>query len=487
MNDDIVPGDPALARPLERPRLLHSIDAPVADRKAAARMQMLEGPIVWTLLQLALPTMSAMFAQTAVNIAEGYYIGLLGTDSLAGVTLVFPGLMLMTTMSGGGVGSGVASAVARAIGSGRGEDADAITFHALVLAIVFGGLFTVGLWWGGLPLFHLLGGRGAALGAAVQYANAVFGAAIAVWIVNLLSAALRGAGNTRAPAMVTIVGAIILIPASPALIFGFGPIPRLGIEGAGIAYAAYYVGAALVIMRYLLKGKSALRLRAARIRMRIFADILNVGLPSALNAVQTNLTPMLVTGAVGVFGVSAIAGYGIGSRLDYILIPIVVGLATSVLTMVGVNIGAGRVKRAKRIAWTAGLLGGGATEAIGLIGALAPGLWIHLFSREPTVVSIAEIYLQRVGFVYGAFGLALVLGFAAQGAGRVLWPFLANTARLLLAAGGSWVTVGYFGAGIGTVALIVAASLLVFAGIIGIALNSHAVWPRTSAGCSQTR
>src|SRR3954471_23063730 len=108
------------------------------------RAALLMGPILPTLLRLALPTVTVLVAQTAVNIAEAYYVGYLGTDALAGAALVFPIFMLMTMMSNGGFGSGVASSVARAIGADRRDDADALLFHSMVLAVIVGALFTLG-------------------------------------------------------------------------------------------------------------------------------------------------------------------------------------------------------------------------------------------------------------------------------------------------------------------------------------------------------
>ena len=141
--------------------------------------------------------MTVLVAQTAVNIAEAYYVGFLGTDALAGVALVFPIFMLMTMMSNGGLGSGVASSVARAVGAGRREDADALLFHAIVLAVIFGAAVHAGPLLGGPALYRALGGRGDALEAAVRYSNYLFAGAIPVWIVNLQAAALRGPATSR--------------------------------------------------------------------------------------------------------------------------------------------------------------------------------------------------------------------------------------------------------------------------------------------------
>jgi putative MATE family efflux protein len=452
--------------------------APQVDRKALARAAMLEGPILATLLRLALPTISVLIAQTAVNVAEGYYVGLLGTDALAGVALVFPVYMLMMMMSGGGLGSGVASAVARAIGGGRQHDADALVLHAIVLAVIVGAVFTFATIQGGPWLYRSLGGRDGALDAALLYSNWIFAGSIAIWVVNLLSAALRGSGNVKIPALVTLGGALVLIPISPALIFGFGPIPRMGIAGGGLAFALYFGGASLVLLRYMASGRSGLALRWAPLEWRLFADILKVGLPTAISTVQTNLTVILVTGAVGLFGTHALAGYGIASRLDYLLIPVLFGLSSAVLTMVGVNIGAGRRPRAREIAWTGGLVGAAFTGVVGLVVALHPGLWLNLFTDEADVLAPATTYLSIVAPAYGLFGLGFVISFAGQGAGHMLWPFLGVTGRLVIAAGLGWVAVSFFGAGIATLAAIVACSFVAYAVVCCLAMVSKTVWGR---------
>ena len=454
---------------------------PVKPGADATRAAILGGAILPTLLKLALPTMVVLVAQTAVNIAEAYYVGFLGTDALAGVAMVFPVFMLMTMMSNGGIGSGVASAVARAVGAGRKEDADALVLHAIVIAIIFGAAFTLGTIRGGPMLYRALGGRSEALGAALQYSNYLFAGAIPVWIVNLQAAALRGSGNVRVPATVTLVGALVLIPTSPLLIFGLGPVPRLGIQGAGIAFALYYCGAMLVLLRYMASGRGGLTFKFVPLQRRLFLDILKVGIPTAVNTVLTNLTVILVTGAVGLFGTTALAAYGISSRLDYVMIPILFGLCTAVLTMVGVNIGAGQIARARKVAWVSSFAGLALTGSIGLVIALFPMLWLHLFSRDPEVLGQATTYLRIVAPAYSALGFGFVVAFASQGAGHVLWPFVASVTRILVAAGLGWIAVGYFGAGMATLAAMVTASLVAYAAICAVAMLSHAVWSREEA------
>jgi putative MATE family efflux protein len=445
-------------------------------RSEATRAALLTAPILPTLLKLALPTVTVLVAQTAVNIAEAYYVGFLGTEALAGAALVFPIFMLMTMMSNGGLGSGVASSVARAIGAERRDDADALLFHAMVLATIVGALFTLGALLLGPALYRTLGGRGDALDAAVKYSNFLFAGAIPVWIVNLQAAALRGAGNVKVPALVTLVGALVMIPLSPVLIFGFGPFPRLGIGGAGLAFGLYYCGAMLFLMRYMASGRSGLTLGIARLRNALFADILKVGIPTALNAVLTNLTVILVTGAVGLFGTTELAAYGISSRLDYIMIPLLFGVSTATLTMVGVNMGAGQNARARRIGWTSGTVGLLLTGTIGLLVALYPPAWLRLFSSDADVVREGTTYLHIVAPAYCALGFGFVVSFAAQGTGRALWPLAAAAVRILIAAGGGWLAVTAFGAGMAGLASMVTASLIGYVAVCSVVMLSNAVW-----------
>jgi len=460
---DAAPGDddvPAPARPVAKPA------QPNTD---ATRAAILAGPILPTLVKLALPTMVVLLAQTTVNIAEAYYVGYLGTDALAGVAMVFPVFMLMTM-------SGVAASMARAVGAGRKDDADALVFHAIIIAIVFGAAFMLGTIRGGPMLYRALGGHSAALDAALQYSNYLFAGAIPVWIVNLQAAALRGSGNVKVPAMVTLIGALVLIPASPLLIFGFGPVPRLGIQGAGIAFAVYYCGAMLFLLRYMASERAGLTFKFVPLQSRLFLDILKVGIPTAVNAVLSNLTVILVTAAVGLFGTTALAAYGIASRLDYVMIPILFGLCTAVLTMVGVNIGAAQIARARRIAWISSAVGLVLAGSIGLIVAIVPSLWLHLFSHDPEVLRLGATYLRIVAPAYAALGFSFVVAFATQGAGHVFWPFVGSVTRILFAAGLGWIAVGYFGAGMTALASMVAASLVAYAAICVIAMNSRKVW-----------
>ena len=408
---------------------------------------LLEAPIAPTLLRLAAPNVLVLAAQAAAGLIETYFIGKLGTDALAGVALVFPVVMLMQMMSAGAMGGGIASSIARALGAGRRADADALAVHALVIALVFGLAFTLGVLGGGRWLYGAMGGSGTTLSAALAYSDWIFAGAVLVWLFNSLAAVIRGTGNMALPALVTCVGVVFLIPLSAALIFGWGPFPALGIAGGALAFLCYYGIGATALAAYLWSGKCVVRpsLGNAGFRRPLFREILRVGLVAALVTVATNVTIIIGTALVAEFGPAAIAGYGTGARLEYLLVPLVFGLGSPLVTMVGTAIGAGRRERALRTAWIGAGIAFVLTEAIGICAAVFPNAWLSLFDTNPAMLDAGARYLRIVGPFYGMFGLALSLYFASQGAGRLLWPVIGNLTRLAIAALCGWLALRWSG------------------------------------------
>ena len=422
----------------------------------------LTAPILPTLVRLAWPTVIVLVIQTSVGVMETYFLGHLGTAALAGASLVFPVLMLMQTMSNGGIGGGVSSSVARALGAGRKDDADALAYHALILAIGFGVVFSFAVIGGGNWIYSTLGGHSEALAAALLYSNLVFIGAIPLWVMALMASVLRGSGNVIFPAVITLAGGVVLVPLSAALIFGWGPVPRFEVAGAGIAVLTYYIASAIALLAYLRSGASVVRLRRMPLEWRHFKSILGVGALSAFGTIQTNLTVALVTASIGMLGIEAIAGYGAAVRLDYFLVPMLFGIGAAAITMVATNIGAGQIARARRISWVSAAIGVAITEVIGLAAAAFPEVWIGLFSEDPTILETGALYLRIVGPTYGFFGLGLMLYFTSQAAGRVFWPVMAGTVRMLVAGFGTWIAAAMFGASEQTVFITVAAATIAY-------------------------
>jgi putative MATE family efflux protein len=444
---------------------------------------LLEGSIVPTLLRLALPNMTLTLVQVIVSIADGFFVGALGPSALAGVSLVFPLLMLTQTLSAGGIGGAVASAVARALGAGRHDDARALVGHAVVVGVVAGALFTSVVLGAGPALYGALGGRDDALQAAVTYSNVMFSGAVILWLFNLLASVARGSGHMAVPAAAMLGAGALQLGLSPALIHGLAGVPRLGVAGAALATLIAYVIGLAVLAAYLWSGRSPARPAWSDFRPRapIMADVVRVGAPGCLNNVLTSVTVILITALVGPFGTQALAGYGMGARLEHLQIPIVFGFGGALIAMVGSNVGAGHHARARRIAWIGAAIAAGCSEAIGLAAALAPGAWMGLFTADPAVLEAGSWYLRTVGPVFGFHGLALALFFASQGAGCLTSPLLANGARLLVAGVGGWLATRGLGLGPDGVYAAIAVSHVCHGALLALAIHAGA-WTRPHAG-----
>jgi putative MATE family efflux protein len=437
---------------------------------------LLEAPIGPTLLRLALPNVLIMVLQASIGLIETYFVAKLGTDALAGMALVFPILMLIQMVSAGAMGGGILSAVARALGADRREQAGVLAWHAVAIAVGLGLATTLAAWAGGTRLYAVMGGRDQSLAAAVSYSNVIFAGAIPLWLYNSLAAVIRGTGNMVIPATVTMLGTAVLIPLSAALIFGIGPLPRLGIVGGAAAVVLFYVIGSAVFAAFIWSGRGVLQppMRPPRLKRAPLREIFRVGAVSSLVSVTTNISIATATGFVGVFGPAAVAGYGTGARLEYLLVPLVFGLGAPIAAMVGTCIGAGCRDRALRVAWTGAAIAGALTETIGLVAALSPQVWMSLFGTDPAMTEVGGQYLRIVGPFYGFFGMGLALYFASQGAGRLGWALVAATLRLAIAVGGGFIALHL---SLGTTGVFLALGLALGAfGLVNAAAVAGGAW-----------
>jgi Na+-driven multidrug efflux pump len=181
-----------------------------------------------------------------------------------------------------------------------------------------------------------------------------------------------------------------------------------------------------------------LHLHGFALQRSLFADILRVGAVACVSPVQSVLAILIFTGLLAQLGTEALAGYGIGQRLEFLLIPIAFGIGVAAVPMVGMAMGAGQVARARRVAWVAAGVSAFNLAVIGAVVTLAPDLWARLFTQDEAVLTYARQYLVTAGPAFPFFGLGLTLYFASQGAGQVIGPVLAGTVRLVLVAGVGW-------------------------------------------------
>jgi putative MATE family efflux protein len=434
---------------------------------------MLEGPVLVTLVRLAAPTVALMTLQGLISAGETAFVGRLGASSLAGVSLSFPLVMLMTTLSAGAYGGGVASAVARALGARRVDHANRLAGTALSLSAVFGIAFTTVMILGGRTFYQALGASGSALDAAVLYSNAMFLGAAPFWIFNAAASILRAGGNAAFPALAGAIGGVATLAVSPLLIFGAGAVSGFGIAGAAGAVVAYNVVMAIVLLQAIWGGHSAARpaLNSLLPRWTCAAEILMISVPSAASTLLTNLTFIVLTGLVAPFGESATAGYGSGGRLEYLLIPIVFGVGSALVPLVAASDGAGNSARVQQLTRTGAALGTGACSVAGAMVAAFPATWMELFTSDSAVTSVGIAYLVRVGLAYPFLGLGLSLYFAAQGKARTLLPLLASGTRLIVAGLGGTVAVNAFGWSLDALFNVMAGGLITYALVMVIVMR----------------
>ena len=431
--------------------------------KLAATSGLLTAPILPTMLTLALPNTIAMFGSALVAVAETAYIGRLGTEPLAAIALVFPFTMLTQMKSAGAMGGGVTSAISRALGAGDRGRAATLAMHAIIIGTIAGLLFTAVMLLFGKLFFEALGGRGEVITQALTYSHVLFSGAVGIWLVNTLASVLRGTGDMRLPSLTIIAFSLIQVVLGGGLGLGLGGLPRLGMAGVAAGQMIAFALGTLFLGWYILSGRSRLTLQLSTFKFEraMFMDILRVGAVSCLSPLQTVLTVLIFTKILAGYGTATLAGYGIGSRLEFLLIPIAFAFGVASIPMVGMAIGAGLVTRARNVAWTAGLCAAIAVGCVGLIVAIWPNLWISLFTSDPAVTAAASSYFHWAGPAFGFFGIGVCMYFSSQGAAKVGGPVIAGTIRLLMVGVGGWVLVS-IGAASWTLFALVSAAMVAY-------------------------
>ncbi len=452
--------------------------APAPASRNARLQSMLHAPILPMLLRMGWPNMLMLLAQSGAALVETWYISHLGTSALAGVALVTPLLMLMQNMSQGAMGGGISAAISRALGAGRQDMADQLVLHAVLINAALGLVFTAVFLLEGTRIYTLLGASSGALDAALTYSDVLFGGLVLMWIMNALASVVRGTGNMLVPGAVICGGALLVVPVSPCLIFGLGPIPALGIAGGAWTLLAYFAGGTLVLGWYCLSGRNPARLKPTAFQPTLLRQILAVGGLATLNPLLTNGLIATTTALVGAYaGTAALAGYGTSARLEYLLMPIAFGLGAPMVALVGANIGANQPQRARQAALSGGAIAFVLGEIVGLLAAFWPLAWLHLFGRDAGMEASGSTYLHIVGPFYGFFAMGFSMYFASQGARRLVWPLLAGFVRLAVAVGGGWLVLRA-GGGLAGLFTVNAVAMVLYGSIILRAVSARG-WIRT--------
>ena len=443
--------------------------------------EFLTKPIIPLLIRMSAPNTIAFFIQSLVVLTEVWFISRLGTNSLAAVALAFPLLMITQTMSGGALGGAITSAIARSMGADDIEKAERLIWHSIIISLGGAITFLILFLLFGKQLLFLLGGRGEILQESYAYCSILFFGGILLWLSGSLSAVLRGMGNMRFPATLMVITSSIQVILSGGFILGWFGFPKLGVPGAAVAVL---ISSALMVTVILLKLRSksipaSLRKERFQLKKFLFDNIFEVAIPASLSPLLVVGTILVLTGLVGRFGTEALAGYGIGSRVEFLMIPLIFGIGSAMTSIVGANIGALNIDRAEKVGILGGSTAGFVSILIGLTLAAFPEAWIQFFTDDIKAFEVTKKYIQIVGPFYIFQGIGLSLYFASQGANAMKWPTIATIARFIIACAGGGISVYWLDLGIESIFISSSAAMAIFGLMIFISIKKGA-WRKNS-------
>ena len=401
--------------------------------------ELLSAPIGSLVFKLAIPNMLTMSMWVITFIIEGWYIGQLGVVPLAGLALGFPMLFLLLMLSAGTIGGAITGLVAQKIGANDIKAAEKIALSGLILTICLGVISAIIFLFFGEIIYSSLGAKNEVLEEVLKYSNVLFFGSFSIWIANGMAGVVRATGNMFVAALFLGLGSLVQIILGAVFIFGIGPIQSMGISGSSFSIVIGNGFAAICLLFFLVFKCETLKLRVS-VRLINFQSIISIvklGSLASINAFCTWGSVVVITSYMTNFGVQTLAGYGIGARLEFLIIPVVFGFGAASTALIGMNIGANNLKRAVNIGWVATLYSALAAGIIGFGAYFYPSFWSNSFTTDQSAQAVCNVYLEIVGPFYIFFASGLCLYFASQGAGKVLWPAIAAIIRFLIVLIGS--------------------------------------------------
>ncbi|WP_373190205.1 MATE family efflux transporter [Halolamina sp.] len=387
-----------------------------------------EGPILRPLVALAWPLVAIQLLQVAYNIADTFWLGRRSADAVGALSLAFPLVFLLISVGGGFTAAG-AILVAQHTGAGGKRAAGEIAGQTLgFVLLVSVGLGALGFVATG-PLLALLPTDPATaeriVPMAAAYMRVFFLGSPALFGFFIFTALMRGYGDARAPLRVMVLSVAVNVALDPVLIFGWGPFPALGVEGAAVATVASRSVAALAGF-YLLFATAtgpAINVRDLLPRREPVEKIVRLGVPSALEHSGVSLAMVAATAMVATFPPEVLAGYGLGNRLISLVFLPAMGLSQAMNTAVGQNLGAGEPERAQQAVKLGMVLVTAVLLVVAVIAYLRPEPIVAVFLPTGTATAVATIghasdYLRIVAFAFVFLGLLEVALGTFRGAGN---------------------------------------------------------------------
>ncbi len=388
-----------------------------------------DGGIVEIVVKTSWPMVVAFLLHSAFNLADAFFVGKISAEALAAVSISFPIVFLIISI-GSGIGIGVTSVVARFIGAKAQKRADNASEHGLLAALVLGLFLSLAGILAAPLLFDVMGASGSLRIMALDYINILLAFTPLTLLGFVGNSILRGEGDMLTPMKVMGSAAILNIILDPALIFWAG----LGVQGAALATAFSRVYLLLLVLCYIHSGSAWIRLdfRNFGFDFRYIRRIFSVGIPSALSNISLSVGMFMLTIIVGFFGTDALAAFGVGFRLDSLAVLPGLGVSTALVSIVGQNIGAGKVERARSFILKAGVMSSAFMTLFGVVFYLFASGITSMFNSEPSVVAYGTSMLRILPLSYIVLGVVLSIGGAFLGSGRASLALLINCSRSIL-------------------------------------------------------
>ncbi len=310
------------------------------------RATLTEGPIGKTLFRLTIPMIFGVLSMVAFNLVDSFFVGRLGKDALAALGFAIP-IVLILNAIGMGLSMGAAAVISKAIGEGDKSKVQRLTTDSLVLAVIFASVFVILGLISLEPVFRMLGATPEVMPLIRDYMQIWYVGVIFVIVPFVGNSAIRANGDTRTPAFIMVSMVLLNGILDPILIFGWGPIPAMGMQGAAIA-TVFARAVSLVLGLYFLKFRDdllSLKIPSFNNMMESWKGILFIGLPAAATNMVVPFTTALVTGIAAGYGSAAVAALGVAARIDLLAIAVVVALSTILGPFIGQNMGAKKLTR----------------------------------------------------------------------------------------------------------------------------------------------
>lgn len=368
-----------------------------------------EGPVGRTLRRMTVPMILGMVMMMSFGLVDTFFVSLLGTDQLAAISFTFPVTFTVISLNIG-LGIGTSAIIGKLLGAGAQKDAKLHATGSLMLSVILVSALAAAGYLLIDPIFHLLNASDNLLPYIRDYMSVWYLSSVFLSLPMVGNSVLRACGDTRTPSIIMASGGALNAAMDPIFIFGFGPVPAMGIQGAAVAtFVAWLFGAAWIIWLLAVRRELMVpRLLTMSEFKESARDVLKIGLPAAGANMLTPIAGAVMTALVATYGAEAVAAWGVGNRLESIASIIILALSMTLPPLISQNVGANlheRVEAAYKITLKFIIV----WQLIVYLLLWVLSDWIAaIFANEKEVAELITLFLAIVPLGYGMQGVVIL-------------------------------------------------------------------------------